>query len=188
MISFRVNGVEYQLKWYMKKSRVLKILGNVDVEEIEHDYYVFKGSVFFMEYSTMIGLHFEEDKLSMMELYEEKEYLKTEEFMSEFERRRGILYEEYGIPWDKSTTIIHFDDVEEGMVLERWSWIGKDYIIEHSVEDRFGPAEHILIKPRLFGTRWKDTSVKSKLGLIGLFVLFIVVVILGVIIGMNLVK
>jgi hypothetical protein len=142
-----VNDNVYTFNWYMTIDEIKELFKDVSLEEIAEDYFVLKGLVFQNNAEKMIGLHFALDQLVMIELYNDKEVYKADDFIQTVQESRELLIQEYGTPTKESNVFIQLDGREEKTVFDNAFWETEEGLVEHYVMDRFGAEEHILITP-----------------------------------------
>lgn len=129
------------LPWNLQKKELFNLSNNISV--ISENYYVLKIALFKIPFINSAGLHFVNEKLSKIELFNDQKKCSPFEINDIFNNNQIVLESLFGKPnknrilW-RMFTKVNKNDIE-------FTWKFRCITLTHKLWDRFGVEENIII-------------------------------------------
>ena len=127
------------LPWDLQKKDIFDKINGIKIKVVNEKYYTFKIVLSGISFINCVGLHFEKERLSEVELFNNEEYWRESEIEDVFCNHQLVLESIFGIPY-------------RNKLLEKLKGLNKEYIWKfrcvtmiHKLWDRFGMEENLRI-------------------------------------------
>lgn len=128
------------LPWSLQK-KDLYMINNIKV--INENYYTFKITLSAIPFINCAGLHFENDRLSRIDLFNNEKHLIESEIDNIFNNHQLTLEKNFGKSVKNGLLEKLFKQVNKGDI--EYKWIFRRVLIIHKLWDRFGKEEVLKI-------------------------------------------
>lgn len=125
------------LPWSLQKREIFDKINSVQI--VSENYYTIKVVLSGISFINKLGLHFEKDKLSAIDLFNDEKYSADSKIDNIFSNHQLILEDFFGPP-SRNKLLDRIKDI-----CKEYRWRFRYVTIIHSLWDRFGVEENLKI-------------------------------------------
>lgn len=134
-----IRDPELLLTWDLKREEAVGTIGGMSM--VSENYFTFRAALRELPFVDCVGLHFEKDRLSVVELFSLREYSGGAELCGLFREHQKALEDVLGAPARDFLRSLFFTDKDD----REYRWKFRRVTVSHRLWNRFGMEEKLEI-------------------------------------------